>query len=218
MNDTPNYQDLINKKDLLKKEIKEYYEKIFKLEEEVINIDKECMLFSDKVILNTLKLSDQQEAIINSNENNILVVASPGSGKTHTLVSRYISLVINGHNKPEETLLITFTKKAGMEMLNRLEKYLPNKLPLHVGSLHGLCYKILQEYTDINYTLLDEKDVNDIIKDLCFNNNVEFIVKTKIISIIDQVSTMYPLDLKACLKKNNIEKYYKDFNNIIIKE
>ena len=206
-------EELIKKKEEIKKKIYEYQECIFKLEEEIININKECLLFSDKIILNTMKLSNQQEAIINSKDDNILVIASPGSGKTHTLISRYISMVINDIIKPEETLLITFTKKSGMEMQNRLEKFLPNKLPFHVGSLHGLCYKILNEYSNNNSTLLDEKDSSEIIKEL--SSNIPIFIKNKINNIIDQVSTKYPLDLKQCLKKNNIDKYYKEINNII---
>ena len=38
-------------------------------------------------------LSIKQLEIINANEDYILVVACPGSGKTHTLISKYIYLI-----------------------------------------------------------------------------------------------------------------------------
>ena len=87
-------------------------------------------------------LSIKQLEIINANEDYILVVACPGSGKTHTLISKYIYLINNNIIQPSECILITFTKKAGQEMLTRLKKYV-NKLPFHVGTLHSLSYKIL---------------------------------------------------------------------------
>ena len=83
-----------NKKTLLENEVKELYKLIFEKENEIIEIDKKLALFSDITILDNMKLSDKQELIVNSDENNILVVACPGSGKTHTLISRYIKLCI----------------------------------------------------------------------------------------------------------------------------
>ena len=198
-----------NKKTLLENEVKELYKLIFEKENEIIEIDKKLALFSDITILDNMKLSDKQELIVNSDENNILVVACPGSGKTHTLISRYIKLCINNIKDKDGTLLITFTKKAGMEMLNRLNNIVPNKLPYYVGSLHGLSYKVLQEYHNINYTILDEKESNEYLKSIITDD----FVKSKLSMIIEQASSIYPFDLKPILKKHNLEKYYKDFNS-----
>ena len=214
--------ELTEKRDQLKITLLEQQKKIFQIENELIQIEKDLANFSDNLILENLKLSEQQELIVNATEDNILVVACPGSGKTHTLISRYVKMILYNKITPEETLLITFTKKAGLEMLNRLSKVLPHKIPYHVGSLHGLGYKILQEYNDINYTVLDEKDVKDYLRDLINENstlqqldNDELgIIKSKIQLIIDQASTTYPFDLKTILKKNNLDKYHKEFNYI----
>ena len=81
------------------------------LENEIINIDKQMANFSDMEILDTLKLSDQQRQIVESNNQNILVIACPGSGKTHTLISRFIHLVVKEKVDPDDIILITFTKK-----------------------------------------------------------------------------------------------------------
>jgi hypothetical protein len=90
-----------------------------------------------------------------------------------------------------------------MEMLNRLSKILPHKIPYHVGSLHGLGYKVLQEYNDINYTVLDEKDVKDFLRDVISENptlqqldeDELGTIRNKIQIVIDQASTCYPFDL-----------------------
>ena len=217
MNTTNNsINDLSNKHYELKIELLEKQKNIFKIENELIQIEKQLASFSDNQILENLKLSEQQEKIVNATEDNILVVACPGSGKTHTLISRYVKMILNNEITPEETLLITFTKKAGLEMLNRLGKILPHKIPYHVGSLHGLGYKVLQEYNDINYTVLDEKDVKDYLRDLVQNLEEEEydLIKSKLQTIFDQASTTYPFDFKQVLKKNSLEKYIKEFNYI----
>ena len=219
---TAQINDLIDQQSSLKTELLEQQKKIFQIENSLIQIEKQLANFSDNLILENLKLSDQQQKIVDATEDNILVVACPGSGKTHTLISRYVKMILDNKITPVSTLLITFTKKAGMEMLNRLSKILPHKIPYHVGSLHGLGYKVLQEYNDINYTVLDEKDVRDYLRDIINENQTiqqldedEIgIIKCKIQNIIDQASTTYPFDMKTILKKNNLEKYSKEFNYI----
>lgn len=255
-----NLSELTKQRELLKINLLEQQKKIFQIENELIQIDKNLANFSDDLIFENLQLSKQQELIVNATEDNILVVACPGSGKTHTLISRYVKLILDNQTTPEETLLITFTKKAGLEMLNRLSSVLPHKIPFHVGSLHGLGYKVLQEYNNINYTVLDEKDVKDYLRDLILayktstnqtsdnqistnqisdnqtldnqtsdnqistnqisdnqtsDNTDELvieIIKNNIQLIINQASSTYPFDIKSALKKNNLDKYYKDFN------
>jgi DNA helicase II / ATP-dependent DNA helicase PcrA len=215
-----NLSELTKKRELLKTTLLEQHKKIFQIENELIQIEKNLANFSDDLILENLKLSEQQELIVNATEDNILVVACPGSGKTHTLISRYVKLILDNQTTPDETLLITFTKKAGLEMLNRLSSVLPHKIPYHVGSLHGLGYKVLQEYNNINYTVLDEKDVKDYLIDLILDyqtlqkidEDVLQLIKNNIQLIINQASTTYPFNMKSVLKKNNLEKYYKDFN------
>lgn len=49
----------------------------------------------------------------------LALMASAGSGKTFSLVARYLSLLFMGEN-PEEIVALTFTNKAANEMQNRL--------------------------------------------------------------------------------------------------
>ena len=167
-------------------------------------------------LINNFNLSDQQKNIVDSIEDNILVIACPGSGKTHTLIAKYINMLLKYDLKPEETIMITFTKKAGLEILERLKKYVPDKLPYYVGTTHGLSYKILKEYNNLTNIIIDEQDVktylNNIIDTQQLENND--IIKLKIQNIIDQSSLTFPFDMKNVLKKNNLEKYYKEFNLI----
>lgn len=217
-----NFNDLINKRNELKVLLIEQQKKVFQIENEIISIEKQLASFNDDLILENLKLSQQQDDIVNAIEDNILVVACPGSGKTHTLISRYVKMILNNETTPEETLLITFTKKAGLEMLNRLEKILPLKIPYHVGSLHGLAYKVLQNNNIINHVILDERDTSLYLKDLINNTDITThltcdevnMIKNKIQTIIDEASTNYPFNIKITLKKYNLEKYTKEFNNI----
>ena len=58
--------------------------------------------------------TDEQKAIIKTDENSI-IVANPGTGKTYTLALKVMKLLEN-NVEPDDILCITFTEKAKKEM------------------------------------------------------------------------------------------------------
>jgi DNA helicase-2/ATP-dependent DNA helicase PcrA len=220
---------IIRKKEILS-EISIFQKKIITLETELIQLEHKLASFSNNSISDNLVLNDNQREIVESKEKNILVVACPGSGKTHTLISRYIHLVTRENIDPTSIILITFTKKAGMEMTQRISNILPHKQPYYVGSLHGLGFRLLQEYNSIkgaNYTVLDENDCHLILR-RCAHNILESdenleeeeveLLKKQIIYIYDKVSTNYPINLNETIKQLSISSKYKSVINNILKE
>ena len=62
--------------------------------------------------------SPEQARVINApNDDDILVVAGAGSGKTYTMTRRIVTLIGNGV-APERILGLTFTRKAAGELLD----------------------------------------------------------------------------------------------------
>ena len=194
--------------------------KIFDLQNQLLGIEQQIVDLDHKEIMNTLTLNDQQLEVVNATEKYIVTVAAPGSGKTHTLISMYIKMIVEDKVDPNSILVITFTKKAGQEMAGRLASIIPTKLPAYVGSLHGLSYRILQEYNNINYTMLDEKETKDLVKDLCDrfleSDDIEnTLIKSKITLIIDKASSSYPFCIKSVLKELKLEKLEDKINQIL---
>lgn len=88
----------------------------------------------------------QQNAVSNS-DNQLLISAGPGSGKT-TVLTKRIARLVSAENIPAENCLaITFTKKAAQEMRERLNKLLNANLSknLNIHTFHSLCFSILKE-------------------------------------------------------------------------
>jgi DNA helicase-2/ATP-dependent DNA helicase PcrA len=216
---------IIRKKEILT-EINIHQKKLLSLETELLTLEKMMANFSEMNIADSLSLSEQQQCIVESNDKNILVVACPGSGKTHTLISRYVHLVTKQKVNPSNIILITFTKKAGMEMNQRIGNILPNKPPYYVGSLHGLGFRLLQEYNKINYTVLDENDSHTIMRkcadtilipcNLC--DDEVALLRRQIVYIYDKISTNYPPDVNEAIKHLSIPAKYKTIINNILKE
>ena len=226
--DSDTIENIIRRRKKIKNKIKKFQIKITDLEYKLIQLDRKESDLNQKEIINTINLNDQQMKIVKKSqekkeEQNMLVLACPGSGKTHTLISRFINLVTIQEVDPEKILLITFTKKAGQEMENRINDIIPTKTPYYVGSLHGLGYRVLQKYDKINYTVLDDKDSRSLIKEVVDNtlnaSNFEdediSVIKSKIIMIIEQASTSYPFNITEVVKKLNLSTYLKIFKTII---
>lgn len=68
--------------------------------------------------------TDEQVAVIEAPSRPLLVVAGAGSGKTETMSSRVVWLVVNGLVAPEEVLGLTFTRKAAGELAERIGRRL----------------------------------------------------------------------------------------------
>ena len=214
-------EDLIHQKKQLRGEILKHKKIIFELENELMVIEKEINNFTDSEILNTLTLSKQQNTIVNADDKTMLVVACPGSGKTHTLISRYIHLVVEKKINPDNIILITFTKKAGQEMNQRINNLLPDKFPHYVGTLHGLGYRLLQRYNKINYTVLDESEAHTMLKEKLLDiiDEEDLLasevtsLKNQIVHIYEKSATDYPINLDKALQLCNIKAKYKKIVN-----
>ena len=203
-------KELKKQRETILTKISKLNSKIFDLQNKLLHIEQQMINSDHKVIMDTMTLNEQQLEIVNSNNDNTLVIASAGAGKTHTLISMYIKFIVQDKINPSNVIMITFTKKAGQEMAGRLSSLIPSKLPIYIGSLHGLAYKILQEYYNINYTVLDDKDTRELIKTISnsilnIDDEVTSIIKTKISLIIDQASSIFPFNLENIIKKHNLE-------------
>lgn len=101
----------------------------------------------------------------------VLVVAGAGSGKTRTLVYRVARLVDIGI-APESILLLTFTRKAAMEMLERAAGLAdPRCRFVSGGTFHALAYRVLRQYGERlgfppGFTILDRSDMEEVLRSL----------------------------------------------------
>lgn len=106
---------------------------------------------------------EQQQAVSHIN-GPMLVLAGPGSGKTHILIERVVSLIENGIN-PDNILVITFSKKAAQEMEIRFKKRTKgNFYPVSFGTFHAVFFNILKNQNLYNSnSILTNKEKLSII-------------------------------------------------------
>lgn len=101
-------------------------------------------------------LTDSQRLAATLTNSSMALWASAGSGKTATLVERYLNLIKSGI-RPRHILTVTFTKEASEQLKERiLERMIESDIPLEVqtelinthtiGTIHSLCYWILDTF------------------------------------------------------------------------
>lgn len=89
----------------------------------------------------------QAEAIA-TEKDAVAVIAGPGTGKTHTLVSRVEHLISKMGVKPSEITCVTFTHQAAAELKQRLESRLGGKRAikgLTAGTFHAICLGLIEK-------------------------------------------------------------------------
>ncbi len=90
-------------------------------------------------------LNQAQKEAVSHKDGPCLVLAGPGSGKTLTIAKRIEYLIKMYKVRPEEILVITFTKYAAGEMRNRFRRVAGTAgFPVTFGTFHGVYYGILK--------------------------------------------------------------------------
>lgn len=108
------------------------------------------------------QLNEAQQRVVNTLTNNILLLASAGTGKTNTLAHRVAHIIQSGAAKGEEILCMTFTNKACREMKDRILSMAgPAAKAVEVSTFHSFCYKVLQEESKLDDSLYFDMAIYD---------------------------------------------------------
>lgn len=114
-------------------------------------------------------LNEAQLDAVMHNQGPALVIAGAGTGKTRTLVYRVARLIEAGED-PSRILLLTFTRRAAREMLDRASSILDERCRrVQGGTFHFYCSQLLRKYHakigfPDTFTILDTADSREIIQ------------------------------------------------------
>jgi len=117
---------------------------------------------------------EQRRAVEHGQDGALLIVAGAGSGKTNTLAYRVAHLVCRGAD-PRRILLLTFSRRAAVEMERRAGRILQrvlggSRVPAlpWSGTFHGVGARLLREYApriglSESFTIQDRGDSEDLL-------------------------------------------------------
>lgn len=107
--------------------------------------------------------SSDQLAAARADERAANVVAGPGTGKTTTLIHRVKYLVEERHVHPSEILVLTFTNKAALELVERLRSAgITDASDIWAGTFHSLGLEFLRKYHQ-HFELDSDVQVSDLM-------------------------------------------------------
>lgn len=142
-----------------------------------------------------MKPTSEQQAVIDCDENQVLVVAGPGSGKTTTIVERYVQRVKAKKERPSTTVMITFTVAMAQSLKRKIEDA-GVTAPRYVGTLHGFAYKVLGMDSTQPPDIIDDAEREELVKALAVRHQI----KKPPVSAI----------LEAVVKPQGIKRYGQD--------
>lgn len=117
-----------------------------------------------------IRLDDEQRRAVVTDDDYCLLVAGAGAGKTTTMAAKVKYLVEKKHVNPEEIMVISYTKKAIGELIDRINKGL--KIPAKICTFHKFAFDIVKRFSveppEINFS--SYQIVFDMLEKSIFNN------------------------------------------------
>ncbi len=134
------------------------------------------------------KLSAEQQKVVDTRNASLLVAAAAGSGKTAVLVKRIMERIKEGSVSVDRLLIVTFTRLAASEMLERLESALEKEIsqnPLdqklnmqyaklknaEISTIDSFCGRIVKENFDLcdinpDFSVMEETVEKQLVDDI----------------------------------------------------
>lgn len=149
-----------------------------------------------------MQVSNAQHQAITHGAGPAIVLAGPGSGKTLVITQRVRYLIEAYHVRPQEILVITFTKAAAQEMQSRFQA-LSRQRGVTFGTFHAVFFHILKyayHYSAAN--ILTEEKKYQILQRLLSESGLHF---------EDEKETLSEIASEISVVKNEqipLEHYY----------
>ncbi|MEU3477367.1 UvrD-helicase domain-containing protein [Streptomyces sp. NPDC033753] len=93
------------------------------------------------------QLDAAQREVVDHTGGPLLVLAGPGTGKTTTLVESVAARMERGAD-PERLLVLTFSRKAAVELRDRMATRLGGRRPPQATTFHSYCYALIRAHQD----------------------------------------------------------------------
>lgn len=105
-------------------------------------------------------LNDIQKKAVLQTEGPLLLLASPGSGKTTTIIMRVGYLIEELNVDPTRIKAVTFSKASAKDMKERFNRFFPKLPPIDFSTIHSFAYEVVREHfrnTKTSYQIIEGK-------------------------------------------------------------
>ncbi|EFL23399.1 putative ATP-dependent DNA helicase (UvrD/REP), partial [Streptomyces himastatinicus ATCC 53653] len=140
-------------------------------------------------------LDARQRAVVEHEGGPLLVLAGPGTGKTTTLVEAVARRVREGAD-PERILVLTFSRRAAVELRDRMTVRLEGATGPRATTFHSFCYALVRAHQDVDLfadplRLLSGPEQDVVVRELLAGQAE--------LERAGRASARWPDELRACL-------------------
>lgn len=180
------------------------------------------------------RFNASQQAAIDAQNQNILISAAAGSGKTTVMVEKIKqTLISHPEASISQFLVITFTKDAAQNMKDKLRTLLEDASQegmeaaakalgeietASISTIHSFCTQLLKEYNDNAGAAMNPRVLKDAEKkrmlDECFTDAVEVLLGKG--STIDPADKKAVSDLLIAFSMDELMKMVQDLYNVLM--
>ncbi len=178
----------------------------------------------------------EQARVIENLQDNFILFASAGTGKTFSVAKRVERILKTGRAAPSEILCLTFTGKACEEMREDIARYVGNQANgVEIRTIHSFCYLLMREENRrrgdkyLDATVCDETDAEELLRSILSSQykvwtgecdpihgetlDSQFAVYQKKTALRDFISALkHAREEKKIYTENEEEDYQKSFD------
>lgn len=139
---------------------------------QTMNLDR---LYLDNILKSVddkIQLDEEQRKVVLNDSDAALIVAGAGAGKTTTMAAKVKYLVEKKGIRPEEIIVISYTRKAVEELKEKINEQL--RIPVKVTTFHAFGNEIIRNTTE-DYPEVEaypRKYFIDILKNRIYDNRL----------------------------------------------
>ncbi|WP_433748026.1 ATP-dependent helicase [Falsibacillus pallidus] len=93
-----------------------------------------------------VSLNDVQRKAVLQTEGPLLLLASPGSGKTTTVIMRIGYLIEEKGVDPSRIKAVTFSRASASDMLERFQRFFPELPPVDFSTIHSFAFEVVRDH------------------------------------------------------------------------
>lgn len=168
----------------------------------------------------SVRLNKGQKEAVETIEGPVMVVAGPGTGKTHVLGMRVANILKKTQMRPSNILCLTFSVNAATEMRERLRSFIgPDAYGVTVKNFHSFCNDLIAEHplvfdmrsaleqiSDVERYRELNKIIDQLMPDLVLVNKKNPYLRTR-----DIISRISQLKHEGITNREDLEKIASEY-------
>lgn len=139
-------------------------------------------------------LNEVQRQAVRNTDGALLLLASPGSGKTTTIIMKIGYLLEVKGIHPARIKAVTFSRAAALEMKERFKRFFPTLPLVDFSTIHSLAFEVVREYfrkNKLTYQLIEgsqNQDKRHILREIFKTITKENITEDQMDELITYIS------------------------------